>query len=659
MISIIILISLLQAPINGYPSEHLGQGIAFVKEGYFLLSGNYWTIVVDVGLEHFLATVGMLISEVKQIQNFNHAPFFDTQNSTNSSVELRFLSARMLEKETRMLLNEANNIMTQLWRMESTLSQNPRQKRGLINLGGDALKFLFGTLNDDDLLQLNRQISALGESNRKTAHLVQAQATLINTTYAITEKNAENLRNIVKIADSITEQLKAIEGAEHIVTRAIQQMQALSGSLRLLETVLGQVRSELNLFKLAWETTIDLRLSPYFLSPMDLHNTLKQIAPQLQANTQFPLPLELSSVYSYYALARVTYETRDKAVRLFVRFPLQTHDHYFTLFRAISLPVRIPRSNTSLFIVPKSPYLAVANNMLRHFNMDEADLNTCNHGPITVCPPRRHLTIYPQTSCLYSLFTNEEHPNDCDTRLTTQPTPVLFRTQATDHWVYSMPTPTKLTQRCPGTPSTYTLTELMLDGVGTFKLPDGCTAVIAGQELPSYSTHYTRVDGHSPSVYIPAVDDILSVPALRAANISTRDDLVRLEAAVEKAQRDTTPQAGIPCARIHAMLEEAADLNSTAFPNYPHIFGFTGLVLATIGGGIIVACYVCHRNTRNRMQAGPRQQRRRNVMIPPSADTSGMELDNHAPFLVKHLYPLLPSRDGSPPPSRDRQDWGV
>ena len=48
---------------------------------------------------------------------------------------------------------------------------------------GTALKFLFGTTDNNDVIQIHRHIDALKETTEKTVHIAELQATMIQTLY--------------------------------------------------------------------------------------------------------------------------------------------------------------------------------------------------------------------------------------------------------------------------------------------------------------------------------------------------------------------------------------------------------------------------------------------------------------------------------------------
>ncbi|KAG8239544.1 hypothetical protein J437_LFUL019265 [Ladona fulva] len=155
----------------------------------------------------------------------------------------------------------------------------PRAKRGLLNFGWEALKFLFGTLDDEDLKKLNEHIESMEGREQATIHLLKLQATVINTTYATAQANSKELDKVVKTTKGLVAEVKSLsDELEESHRGAMTRMAAIfsvDSNMRVLEAALAHMRVDLNLFKQAWETTVNGKLSPYFLSPADLHRTLE------------------------------------------------------------------------------------------------------------------------------------------------------------------------------------------------------------------------------------------------------------------------------------------------------------------------------------------------------------------------------------------------
>ncbi|KAG8233070.1 hypothetical protein J437_LFUL013070 [Ladona fulva] len=267
-----------QTPVEA-PRE--GGGLAFLEEGHFLLSARSWTLALDIDLRHHLEAITLLMTDINTVLAAAEAGLKDGRGSPSEpSSELLKLADQVMKREGRTIQREAIRIFDQLWKMQDDVVPRHRSRRGLLNLGGEALKFIFGTLDDEDLQSLNSRIENLKVGNQKIVHLVKQPQSLIQPTNGrrevpgTGEDNGNDKRLGIQL-ENLSERFE--EGQKGIVAR-ITAIFTINSSLRMLEMILAETRAEINLFKQALETTVNGKLSPYFLSPPDLHVTLNQIS---------------------------------------------------------------------------------------------------------------------------------------------------------------------------------------------------------------------------------------------------------------------------------------------------------------------------------------------------------------------------------------------
>ena len=54
------------------------------------------------------------------------------------------------------------------------------KKRGILDIGGTALKWLFGVSTQSDLIELNTEMEKRGIQQQQIVHLLDKQATIMN-----------------------------------------------------------------------------------------------------------------------------------------------------------------------------------------------------------------------------------------------------------------------------------------------------------------------------------------------------------------------------------------------------------------------------------------------------------------------------------------------
>ena len=87
--------------------------------------------------------------------------------------------------------------------LNATLTSTRDNPRGLIDLGGKALKWLFGTPSNEDLETINTKLAALAGSNEAIVNVLEEQATIVNETIWTTKLNTDAVHRIAVELDSL------------------------------------------------------------------------------------------------------------------------------------------------------------------------------------------------------------------------------------------------------------------------------------------------------------------------------------------------------------------------------------------------------------------------------------------------------------------------
>jgi hypothetical protein len=108
-------------------------------------------------------------------------------------------------------------------------------------------------------------------------------------------------------------------------------------------------------------------------------------------------------MHIYYDVARVQAYATIGAIRLVVRIPLRGADRIMTLYRVEPLPTYSAMINRSIQIEPESGYFAVTENRQYYALLQEADIQHCDHGLITICDATFPLIHKQVPSCTSAL----------------------------------------------------------------------------------------------------------------------------------------------------------------------------------------------------------------------------------------------------------------
>ena len=179
-----------------------------------------------------------------------------------------------------------------------------RYKRGLIDLGGKALKWLFGIATDADLEKISTIVDRLQVDRRDVLHLLQKQVSVRNISAANIEKNREDIKLIVETMRNLTGETYALKlqlnNTSWSLWRSLVSVELIQISLRRVNVALSELQVEVMAFWQALNTAAQRKLSPYLITPSQLFQILQNITLKLPADRTLAVPLSSDSIFISY-----------------------------------------------------------------------------------------------------------------------------------------------------------------------------------------------------------------------------------------------------------------------------------------------------------------------------------------------------------------------
>jgi hypothetical protein len=87
----------------------------------------------------------------------------------------------------------------------------------------------------------------------------------------------------------------------------------------------------------------------------------------------------INNVHLYYELIRVSAVANTICIHLLMHVPLQTTERHYTLFRLITLPIRVSSDKFVQYIVDYT-YFGLQHNQQIYLLLTETDYSQCNKG---------------------------------------------------------------------------------------------------------------------------------------------------------------------------------------------------------------------------------------------------------------------------------------
>jgi hypothetical protein len=193
---------------------------------------------------------------------------------------------------------------------------------------------------------------------------------------------------------------------------------------------------------------------------------------------------------------------------LVMKIPLKTADRQFTLYKLVVMPSRIS-GNKFVQYQPDFSYLAVSYNRRDYLLLDEAHVQLCTSGSITICPSVTALYDVQTVSCEASLFFQyKDGHRVCRRLLLDYDLPTLQRHGGV--CIYHFPDRHQVSIRCP---RGVTHSEVLHDA-GIIHGATSCSIATSNvRTLPEL--HGTAgIHSDTPDVYLPDLPPILTAHEL-------------------------------------------------------------------------------------------------------------------------------------------------
>jgi hypothetical protein len=273
-----------------------------------LLSGDKWTIVVNIALNDYDALIesmkSVLYAVRQKIQVHKYPKIF--------SFDIYWGEIDRLDRMVGTLELDVMSFQKLLYK--ETLVRNPgvavaRDKRGLINVLGYGLKYLFGTAHAKDVNRLTKVCDELHEFKMKMIHAAEQQLTYIRTLDEVTKQNVKNTVELTRaLRDSIRNvslKLNRVEAHLLDTQEAISKKVKYSAAIREIEMAILDLRFSITQMQEPLDVTSNGKLSSVLINPYNLSEILQQVSLQLPAGLSMLTGLTVEDMYVYYAIATV------------------------------------------------------------------------------------------------------------------------------------------------------------------------------------------------------------------------------------------------------------------------------------------------------------------------------------------------------------------
>jgi hypothetical protein len=523
----------------------LDKGLIFIKDTDILLSGDRWTIVVNIALEDYATFIDLMKSLLSQV----HQKIRVYKSSTAIVFDIHWEELNRLDNLVQELDDDFRNFQKLLFEETVTGNQSTtriRSKRELFNLLGYGLKYLFGTADARDVKRLAGVCDDLHLFKARMAHATEHQLTYIRTLDERTRQNmvdtAELARALGNSVRNFSLQLNVIQSSLVDAQMAIGRQARYSAAIREIEMSILELKFSMIQIQESLDVTSSGKLSSVLINPYNLSNILQQVSLQLPAGLSMLTGLTVEEMYVYYTVVSVQAVATSQHIRLLIDIPLKSSDRYFELYQVHSLPFFHEGIRKFVMIDETFTYLAVAENRQFFTIITPYMLSKCMQNLYTVCPSDMVLRTAGEQNCLTALFLGKEeivHKKCRRLMLDESFEPIWIRSPDSSYWIYSFGTPQQVTVQCRemGSPLGQGVNyQTTLKGTGILPNSSFCCIHAENFKLLPHSLGRTTLNLHKTHIMLPNIDNVLHISEESLLQTETQqvNDLRHLDEMVER-----------------------------------------------------------------------------------------------------------------------------
>ena len=391
---------------------HMHENVIFNQINEIVLTKSKWLMTIIVDLDSYQNFLNKLSTD---IDNASALAEIVTERYTKDKHANYRAIFKSLHNEVRTLKATFDGIVDSYIDFRSV-----RNKRSILPLGGEILNFLFGTVSEDQIDAIQRNINHLAANQQNIVHVLKESISLLNSSRMEIAVNKHSINEIISTLSVIDVKINNV--TEAIEKRFVEMENFIKMYLQLdliieeLKQVTQKALWALQHLKLQLNMLSSERLSSIVIAPAMLRKILLDIESKLPRSLRLPDDPNIS-LWKYYKYLTCSTMVKDKKILIVVSIPLLDLSSTFEVFNVHNLP--LPFMNQTKGIKPSIQMTAqleietysIAFNVERtkYILLDKLETQHCSNPWLKFCQIQS--PIYPVSLnklCVVALFLKQD-----------------------------------------------------------------------------------------------------------------------------------------------------------------------------------------------------------------------------------------------------------
>ena len=383
------------------------ENVVFQKTNEVFINDAKWSVTFVHDLRPFQKLINQIKNDlvhtdeiVKTITNF-----YESSNMTGY-VE----TFKSLHIEVDLLTDTYNSVYDNFAEYQSLSVNGHRSQRSLIPIIGQLMSTLFGTVSENDLENINRNIKALAGNQKQIIHDLDVSLSVLNLTRMQVSENRRSIMDLIIVVQKLDRKIFDLQQVfsakfvrlEQFVHTYLQFQMILDEIKQTTQDAvfyLESLKSELNMLSMQ-------HLSTNTISPKDLKELLIEVESKLPNNFELPRNPRKDIWYFYKTLTSITY-LEDNEIRIVLKIPLINTKEEYEVYRIYNLPLPMATKQTNIMLkyTLETDMLMVSKDRSKFSLLTESAFHMCNSFHYRFCNPE---TAFYQANinrfCVVALF---------------------------------------------------------------------------------------------------------------------------------------------------------------------------------------------------------------------------------------------------------------
>ena len=478
------------------------ENVVFQKTNDVFINDAKWSVTFVHDLRPFQKLINQIKNDlvhtdeiVKTITNF-----YESSNMTGY-VE----TFKSLHIEVDLLTDTYNSVYDNFAEYQSLSVNGHRSQRSLIPIIGQLMSTLFGTVSENDLENINRNIKALAGNQKQIIHDLDVSLSVLNLTRMQVSENRRSIMDLIIVVQKLDRKIFDLQQVfsakfvrlEQFVHTYLQFQMILDEIKQTTQDAvfyLESLKSELNMLSMQ-------HLSTNTISRKDLKELLIEVESKLPNNFELPRNPRKDIWYFYKTLTSITY-LEDNEIRIVLKIPLINTKEEYEVYRIYNLPLPMATKQTNIMLkyTLETNMLMVSKDRSKFSLLTESAFHMCNSFHYRFCNPE---TAFYQANinrfCVVALFMQNQRDikTFCKQMVILDQKLPLTSYLSYGLWIVVTNVPLTFTINCQShKPKTY---DIKIESpFGIIKLNNTCKASNKYLQLPEYFGKHSYFERSDP-----------------------------------------------------------------------------------------------------------------------------------------------------------------